>query len=324
MITAKTTFDARSIITSTGAQRLTFESESEWLEDRRKSVGASETADVIGCGFADGGPAGVWERKTHPENDSYNDSELLALGRVIEPAVRQACREIRGMDVLDPIGREMWRHPAFPNMHATLDGLVVEPDATVGVLEAKNVSWGWDDWSNGNVPMRVQVQLQHQLACTGLHHGYAAAIVGGGKLQVTRLERNDEFIEAIAELIGEFWKCVESREVPPLDDRPVTLEVLKRLHPDDNGETIMLPAVFDDTVAIWQEVKAELKELEKRERQLKAQIQSRIGDNTYGELPSGLVISWKTHDRAGYEVAPTTYRKLCTHKSHPEKRKRGK
>lgn len=307
---------AQALLTDTGANRQTFEDETSWLEERRKSVGASESPDLIGCGFADGGPAAVWERKVRGET-APKESELLALGQIIEPAVRGACRVIRGLDVIDPQGREMWRHPSFPHMHATLDGLVVE-DGRAGVLETKNVSsFGRADWEDGAVPLRVQTQVQHQLACTGLSFGYAAGLIGGSKLQTVRIERNDEFIAAIHELIEQFWQRVEAGEMPPVDGRTVTAAVLSRLHPDDNGETIELPDDVDTLLNVLAEVKQSEKTVKKAKAELENRLRAALGDNTYGQLPSGRVVSWKTQDRKGFTVEPTSYRVLRVHTGHP-------
>lgn len=309
-----------NVVCDTGAVRMTFDNEADWLAERRKSIGASESPDVLGCGFADGGPSKVWARKRL--GDDHCDSELLAIGRIMEPAIRNAVRELRELDVSDPEGREIFRNPQFPWLHASPDGFVHEEYAT-GVLEAKNVSgWNHAEWSDGNVPLRVQVQAQQQLLCTGLGFAYVAGLVGGNKLVCVRLERDDRFIDAMLPVLSGFWhNYVECNVIPP-DDPQVIAEVIRRLHPDDNGETVELSAAVDhllDELEVQKEVVKQAKDLEQR---LKNEIEIAIGDATYGQLPSGRVVSWKSQTRKEYVCKSSTFRVLRTHAAHPEKKGR--
>ena len=307
------------MICDTGAIRLTFGSDNDWLAERRKSIGASESPDILGCGFADGGPSKVWARKRLGE-DPY-DSELLALGRIMEPSIRQAVRELRQLDVTDPDGREIFRHPEFPWLHASPDGFVSE-DRQLGILEAKNVSgWNHAEWSDGMVPLRVQVQVQQQLLCTGLGFGYAAGLIGGNKLVCVRMERDDRFLNAMLPVLADFWREHVETGVMPNDNPHVIAEVLKRLHPDDNGETIELSESFDDLLDQLAAAKERVKAATTEEQRLKNEIEFAIGDATYGQLPSGRVVSWRSQTRKKYVCTSSAFRVLRTHDGHPERKK---
>lgn len=311
--------------TANGITRTICETEDDWLGERLCSVGASETPSLIGIGFADTNAATVWESKCRPRWRSNDEVELLQLGQVIEPAIREACRRLRKMHVIDPIGREIWRNTAFPRMHATPDGFAIE-DGEEGVLELKNVSgWNADEWADGEAaPLRVQAQVQHQLACTGLRFGYAAGLIGGNQLRVVRIARDEAFICAIRDCVAHFWTYVEAGDSPPIDGLRATAEVLKRLHPDDNGETVELPEDLVPTVDRLAAVKESIKAAEKEKDALQNQVLVALGDNTYGQLPDGRAVSWKTQNRAGYTVEPTSFRVLRTHANHPERKRKSR
>lgn len=247
------------------------------------------------------------------------------LGQVIEPAIREACRRIRKMEVRDPMGREIWRNVEYPRMHATPDGFVKEGD-WLGVLELKNVSgWNGDEWQDGEAaPLRVQAQVQHQLACTGMRFGYAAGLIGGSQLRVVRIERDEAFIAAIRDCVLHFWTYVEGGDSPPIDGLKATAQVLQRLHPDDNGETIELTDELTAVVERLDAVKESIKAAEKEKIALQNQLIVALGDNTYGQLADGRAVSWKTQNRAGYTVEPTSFRVLRTHATHPERKRKSR
>lgn len=308
-----------------GIERMICESEDDWLEQRLCSVGASETPSLIGIGFANTNAATVWESKVRPQYRSNEEVELLMLGHVMEPAIREACRRCRKMAVTDPMGHEIWKNSDYPRMHASPDGFVTE-NGQQGVLELKNVSsWMGEDWADGEAaPLRVQAQIQHQLACTGMRFGYAAGLIGGNQLRVVRSERDEAFISAIQDCVAHFWTYVEAGELPPIDGLRATAEVLKRLHPDDNGETIELPEDLVPTVDRLMAVKELIKDAKKEKDALQNQLLVALGDNTYGQLPDGRTVSWKTQSHAGYTVEPTSFRVLRTHANHPERKRKSR
>lgn len=306
-----------------GITRTVCETEDDWLGERLCSVGASETPSLIGIGFAGTNAATVWESKVRPQYRSTEEIELFALGHVMEPAIREACRRLRKMHVIDPMGHEIWRNAEYPRMHASPDGFVVERGEQ-GVLELKNVTgWNADEWADGEAaPLRVQAQVQHQLACTGLRFGYAAGLIGGSQLRVVRIERDEAFICAIRDCVAHFWTYVEAGDNPPIDGLRATAEVLQRLHPDDNGETVDFPEELAAVVDRLAAVKESIKAAEKEADALKNQLIVAIGDATYGQLSDGRAVSWKTQNRAGYVVEPSKFRVLRTHAGHPERTKR--
>lgn len=78
---------------------------------------------------------------------------------------------------------------------------------------------------------------------------------------------------------------------------------LRLLHPDDNGETVPLPAEFMDLSAALATAKAERSALEKTITGLENQFKAAIGDATFGVLPSGERWSWRTQRSSHAKVA---------------------
>lgn len=128
------------------------------------------------------------------------------------------------------------------------------------------------------------------------------------------IQRDDAFIEAALPHLEAFWQHVESRTPPPVDASPATAKILQKLHPEDSGETIDLPAEADRWHAELVEVKEKLKVLGELKTLNENRLKAAIGDGTFGQLPSGIRYSFKTQTRAAHEVKASTFRVLRTAK----------
>jgi predicted phage-related endonuclease len=159
--------------------------------------------------------------------------------------------------------------------------------------------------------------VQHQLACTGFEWAAVAALVGGNRLEIINVERNEAFIAELEAKVVEFWGMVQRKAPPPVDGKEPTTQALKLLHPDDNGQTIELDADAADTASKLEAFRAKKKEAEDEAKRLENQLREKLGPNTFGALPDGRTISLKTTSRKGYTstVAPTTYRALKIHEA---------
>lgn len=106
---------------------------------------------------------------------------------------------------------------------ASFDFLIEESEFGRGILEVKNVDAmifrdGWIvDGENIEAPPQMELQLQTQLAVSGLGFGVIGALVGGNS--VVKLHRNadPETIAAIHERTSGFWTRVEKNEEPELN-----------------------------------------------------------------------------------------------------------
>jgi putative phage-type endonuclease len=102
----------------------------------------------------------------------------------------------------------------FP-MGCLLDAWTLDPDKTG--IEAKTasafMSAEWED----DVPVHYLLQIQHQMACTGWGHFYAAAIVGN-KFVVHRVPRDEELIALLTDKERDFYLNHLVPRVPPAVD----------------------------------------------------------------------------------------------------------
>jgi putative phage-type endonuclease len=296
---------------------LTLPDREAWLEERKRGLGASDVSAALGINPWKSAFA-LWAEKCDllPSEDLAAENEAVDWGLTLEAPIARKFGERTGRIVELPETPTLAVHESLPFLRCTLDAVQYRhPGDDAGDLQIKTTSaFNAAEWAGGAVPLVYQVQVAFELFVTGMSWGSIACLVGGQRLVWADIQRDDAFIEAALPHLEAFWGHVESRTPPPVDASPATAKILQKLHPEDSGETIELPAESDawhaELVAAKEKIKAyeELKTL--NENRLKAAI----GAATFGQLPSGIRYSFKTQTRAAHEVKASTFRVLRTAK----------
>jgi putative phage-type endonuclease len=282
----------------------------DWLERRAGAVGASEVAAVMELSHWDS-PYSLWAKKTGQTRDDDKQPEWQEWGNRIEPLICEKYAEETGRKVIDH-GRFAIRYSqTCPHLSATLDREVLAFDERgPGCMDAKNVNaFKASEWEGG-APLIYQVQLQAQMEVTGYRWGSLAVLLGGNTFRWIDVERNEAFIAVMRRKVAEFWRLVETRTPPPVDGSLSTAEVLRKLYPKDSGETVKLDGDADRWTDELVEVDAEIKKLEERKQAARNRLMAAIGTATFGVTPGGTRWSYKTTERNGHTVAPSSVRSL--------------
>jgi predicted phage-related endonuclease len=188
------------------------------------------------------------------------------------------------------------RHPEYPWIGATLDGIADTSEGRA-VVESKNIGqYNAKEWADDEPPLRVMVQIQHQMFVSETDIGYAVACIGGRKLEWRKVYRNARFLDALIPKLEEFWEHVQNRTPPEVDSSLATAKVLSKLHPTDSGEVIALPPDADEWAAKLAEAKAAKKVAEELESLYSNHLRAAIGDATFGVTPGGSFFSWRTQE----------------------------
>jgi putative phage-type endonuclease len=208
----------------------------EWLEERRKHIGSSDIARLLGIAPDSwGGPYRVWLDKTTAVED--NDESLGDLGywgHRLEPLIAERYAEEHSVDVSRFADDYVtpWVATGFPHCAATPDyyahsSETLRHPSEVILIECKNVSgWMADGWgpsgseADGNVPPHYLAQVRWQLGCTGARGAVIAALIGGNDWRWYSVERDEEWFRASAELADAwFADHVLTGQAPPPDQR---------------------------------------------------------------------------------------------------------
>ncbi|WP_280244988.1 YqaJ viral recombinase family protein [Nocardia abscessus] len=192
----------------------------EWLRVRRQGIGGSDCSAVMGMNRFES-PYTVWEDKTGraPEVD---ETERMLWGNLLEPIIREEAMRRLGLIFTLP---GTLRSLKWPWQQANLDGLASDG----GIIECKNTGqWMAPDW-DGQVPDHAELQCQHNMSVTGATHAWVAGLVGGCRLHVGRVDRDDDLIALIRDEEQRLWYEHILADVPPmLDPSEVTRVALMR------------------------------------------------------------------------------------------------
>lgn len=294
-----------------------------WLAYRTEtpSVGASELPVLYGAAGKDRSQYWLWSRRTTPEiiaEDATDEAETASWGNVMEAPILTRYAQKTGETVHPWPQTAVCIAPDFPGF-CTPDSIIVDAiGEKIGEVKAwdENARWLWAE----GIPTSVLVQVQMQMRVTGIHRAVVIVLFGNriNQLRTFEVEYDPNFGLDIEDRCHTFAGYVRDRLEPPVDESEGTTEALKRLHPDDNGQTIDLPDEVEAWTAEWHLLKAQVAEAESRLAWIGNKIRALLGDNTFGETFSGLRWSWKTQDNNRVDAAELRAKfpeaaEACTH-----------
>lgn len=258
----------------------------------------------------------MYVEKTLPDSDD-TAGEAAYWGTRLEDVVAREWgkRNRRNYGVVVP-SPGLLAHPKYPWMLATLDREVAvrrsaEPYAA---LECKTTdARNEPEWrEDAPPPDRVVVQVEHQLAVTGLEVGYVAALVGGNTYRQWVIERDDELIDQIIDIEAEFWDMVTNRVPPAPIGRDADHDALLALYPGDPDRDVVLDDELLDDLDRVNDLTARIKEAKAAKQALCQRIQAAMGDATEGLRPDrSTACTWRTTETT--RVVPELVRSR-----HPE------
>lgn len=287
-----------------------------WLADRMTALGASEIPSIFNEGYESAYE--LWARKSGLIGRG-DESEQMEVGTLIQPVIVELLRRRTDMEIQEAPQSEFIRSESHPFIGCTPDARAFhESRSTPGVCEIKNVGHYFaKDWDNGT-PLKVQIQTQTQMFVLGYDWAVAAALVGGNSLKYHFIERDDKFIAWMLPHVTEFWRRIQEGDAPPVDGSERTRRVLYQMHPNDNGEIVLLPQDVGDLSTQADLLSAEIATREKELERIRNVIREAIGPNTFGVLPDGSGWSNKTSTRKAYQVAESVSRTLRRTKAKGE------
>jgi len=277
-----------------------------WLEWRRGGIGASDAAAIAGLDPFKGAMS-IWLDKTHRLPLDDDDAEYRRWGNLLEPAIAEEFEKRTGLHVT---GRgELVEHPEHKWMRSTIDGFVCESGEpwpsypALGALEIKTVAgFKSKDWAE-QVPDHFQLQVQHQLAVTGLQHAWLAVLFGGQRMEIRELERDEELIDSLLELEDAFWTKHVLADVPPSSDGyEATTEDLRRAFAGGGGETVILPSEAETLIAQRAEAKDVMKAAEKSCAEAEQALMALLGDAEIGLRDGRPRVTWKRFERSTIDL----------------------
>ncbi|MFT3755289.1 MAG: YqaJ viral recombinase family protein [Pseudoxanthomonas sp.] len=274
----------------------------QWMEVRKGGIGSSDAAAAVGLNPYKS-QLELWLEKTGRVEKTENREDMESAtywGTLLEPMVATAYVQRTGIKVRKL--NAVLQHPVFPYMLANIDREVIGHN-DVQVLECKTAGeFGSRLWKEG-VPEYVQLQVQHQLAVTGKRAADVAVLLCGQKLEIHRIERDEELISRLIVLETRFWEMVEQDIEPPVDGSESAAKALRQLYRGNDSSLDFtgdeaLSQCFAELVAL----NAELDEKSLQAERLKQVIQQAMGEASKAKFRSGEVSFKRSKDGIGFDT----------------------
>ncbi|MFD0209198.1 YqaJ viral recombinase family protein [Streptomyces hirsutus] len=198
-----------------------------WELERRKGIGGSEVAAILGLDKYRG------PRRVYEEKHGYKqpDNRFMRFGRRMEPVIAAEFEDETGLKTAMPPGT--LAHIEHDWARSNVDRFVLDAfGQVVAPLECKNKSEHaarqWED--EEEAPENAALQAHWNTAIGGWSHSYVAAVIGGNRLKVWRQERDEELIAELFAFCGDWYQRHIVEGLPPaVDGLKSTTELLARL-----------------------------------------------------------------------------------------------
>lgn len=269
-------------------------SREDWLAQRRKSIGGSDAAAIVGLSRYST-PYTIFMDKTGRLPDKP-DTEAMRLGRDLEDYVAKRWQEATGKKVRRL--QAMLYNPLYPFAHADVDRLVIGEDAG---LECKTTSTLDVKQFNGvEFPEKYYAQCVHYLAVTGLKRWYLAVLVFGRGFFEFTLERDQAEIDALMTAEAEFWtENVAKDNPPPPDGSQATTDALQVIYAESQEEERDLfgrETMLDE----YMQLKRQKKAIDDRLCEIENTLKSDLQEAERGRC-GFYSISWKSQQRSTFQ-----------------------
>lgn len=273
----------------------------EWLSARRSGIGGSDIAAILGLSPWRT-PLDVYRDKV--DGAEQPETEAMRWGRLLEDVVAReyAARTGSRVQRINAIVRK----PEADWAIASLDRVIVSAGARArlhagrlrgaeGVLECKTVNafsageWGREDDPDA-VPVHHAAQCMWYLGVTGLPWCDVAALIGGQRLIIRRIERDEETIGVMFERAEKFWRDHVLARVPP---PPSNAREAESMWPADNGESLEADEELLQAYNAAREAKARMAEAERDYEAAAERIKLALGERSALTLNGKPIVTWK-------------------------------
>lgn len=257
--------------------------------DRRTFIGGSDAPVILGLVGWKTRFELYQEKRGEKLPDDLSEVERVQWGIILEDVVAQMYTRKTGKKVRRVNNRIIDKACPFPRA-AQVDRRIVGG----GLLEIKTTDASqaaeWGPEGTAEIPTHYYAQVQHQLAVTGEVHAEVAVLIGGNRMRLYAVPRDDEFIAAMTEAEKAFWLCVEAGTPP----QPLTLvEANQRW---GRGAAVEVIGTTEDGRIAGEllTVKDQIKDLEKRADALELRLKESLRDLGDTLIVAGVpVATWK-------------------------------
>ena len=241
----------------------------EWREERRKTVGCSEIAAVLGLNPWKSAFT-IYQEKRGEVSDTI-ESDVMTWGKTMELSLRQAYSDISGRTVRVP--DTILINPKFPFMGASLDGIAAN---RVVEIKTSRSSRGWGQPGTAEIPEYYLTQVQGYLAVTELPVADVIVSISGAPPVIYEVPEDKELQQMIIEACRAFWQRVIDGNPP---DIVSYADAVSKFGLSSSAGIVYADAEVVATVEALRQIKEQAASLEEQEDALKAKCVVALGEN---------------------------------------------
>lgn len=268
-------------------------SEEEWLAYRRKGIGGSDVAALLGISPWRTARDLFYDKLNIAVVEDHEDNWVaLEMGHLLEPLVAKIFQHRTGYKVYQI--KKMFQHPKYPWMLADVDYFVELPDGTTAILEIKTTNYNAKDnwWLDGEetIPAYYESQGRHYMAVMDVDRCFFCCLYGNNEQEsiIRDMQRDLAYEDEMIFLEQNFWENhVLTRTPPPYtEDGDLVIESVRRYTGPADKEApavsldLSLTAKLMRFLQLQEQKKgaeAGKKEIEEDMKRLKAAIIAKMG-----------------------------------------------
>lgn len=258
--------------------------------DREKFIGGSDIGTIMGANPWKSAYT-LWAEKTgRIEPEDISDKEAVWWGTNMEELVAKRFCMKTGKKVKKTTYEFSCKE--YPFLVAHVDRLGVGEKF---VLECKTTSArNRTNYNEGEIPPYHYAQVQFYLMLTGYKVGYLAT-KRDSDFYVTKIDRNDEFIEEMKESAINFWQMVQDGIEPDIDDSESTADTINQMYPE-SIQAVMDLSDYRQTIESRVAISHQIRSLESVKRECDSVLKSVMQDAEKG-ICDEFTVSWKVNSK---------------------------
>lgn len=286
----------------------------QWLNDRRKGLGGSDAAAILGASkFKNEWDVFFDKSGVKPVEDNSDQFHLL-LGRLLEPVVAKLYEIKTGNVVIEPPG--LLVHPEHDCIIGTPDRLVVGQPRGIECKTAN--AWSrtqWGEPGSDQVPDEYLIQSQHYLGLTNYDIWDVPVLFSGTRFEIFTVPNDKDFIAWMYDRLQTWWKLRIVQGVrPDIDASQGCSDYIRARFPRNDGNILPAP---DHAVEIAQRLdhlRSKLDVIETENTTIENTIKDLIGDAdgieglfgrvTWKKTKDGTVTDWQAVAKALMQDKP--------------------
>ena len=221
----------------------------------------------------------LWAEKCSLIPTDSVGSVAMRLGQLLEPGIRQLFIEQHPDFLVTEIGS--YAHPVNTWAHANVDGIGVDANGELFILEIKHTATYWD-----YVPEHYRAQAFWYMYVLGVKKTIFA-VVNAGRYKEYEVTWDEFEFQAILQRVTEFRQLVLDQVKPEWDGSESTFETVRALSPDIQDTREELGQLGVELFA----ANLKVKEAETHLTEMKSRVMDALNGAKYGTIDGVTVVT---------------------------------